>query len=121
MLTRGLSELATALIDSATAGSATVVSNLRDTVALNGAPVTLGLVGWLVHWGLAQRGARRDVAERAAVLRRLFVYAVLAVTILTAANALQALLESGFALLTSRGSPGANGRAMLDALPRLAV
>src|SRR5919202_574835 len=121
LLTRGLSEMARVLIDSAAAGSATVVSNLRDTVALNGAFVTLGLVGWLVHWSLAQRGARRDPAERAAVLRRLFVYAVLVVTVLTAANALQALLEAAFALVTGRGAPRANSQTLLDTLPRLAV
>ena len=121
LLTRGLSELARALIDSAATSSATVVSNLRDTVALNGAFVTLGLLGWLVHWSLAQRGARRDPAERAATLRRLFVYAVLAVSVLTAANALQALFQGAFALLGGRGSPRANGLAMLDALPRLVV
>ncbi|MEA2639117.1 MAG: hypothetical protein QOF51_511 [Chloroflexota bacterium] len=54
-----------------------VQATYRQTVATFGAAVLVGLPLWLLHWSYAQRLAAREPAERAATLRRLYVYVVL--------------------------------------------
>ena len=124
LLAWGLSGLAQALIEEGVTARQTILSNARDRVALNGAFATLGLLGWLAHWTLAQRAAR-DPAERAAALRRLFIYAALAVLVLVAANALQALIEAAATLMLAAFSgPGvtpAHWNRLLAPIPRLVV
>jgi hypothetical protein len=68
------------------ASQATLNTNLRSAAAENGALVLVGLPVWLLHWTMANRAARRDRAERTATLRRLYLYAVLTITSLIAAN-----------------------------------
>jgi hypothetical protein len=85
VLSAGIVNLGQALVLAATSGSdRLILSGLRGQVALGGAAAIVGLPVWLLHWTLADRGAHRDAAERAALLRRLYLYAVLATAALAA-------------------------------------
>jgi hypothetical protein len=65
---------------------------LRDEVSRWGAAALIGLPVWLVHWSWAQRLAARSTDERASVLRRLYLYASLAVGLFAAAAGVHGLL-----------------------------
>jgi hypothetical protein len=88
---------------------------VRTTAALWAAAALVGLPVWLLHWRWIQRGARADPAERASTLRRLFVYLVLAISLLTIATSLRDALE---ALL--RHGPDLT-RSLVEALPLVLV
>jgi hypothetical protein len=66
--------------------------SVRGTVSLDGAAVLVGLPVWLLHWYWIQRSAIRDARERASTLRRLYMYVVLAVTMVVLAVALNGSL-----------------------------
>jgi hypothetical protein len=67
----------------------------REEVSRWGAAALIGLPVWLVHWWWAQRLAARSPDERASVLRRLYLYAVLAVALIAvAAGAHDALRDA---------------------------
>ena len=57
-------------------------SDVRSRASLSGALTLIGLVAWLVHWGLAERATRRPdlagLAERQSAIRKLFLYLALA-------------------------------------------
>jgi hypothetical protein len=49
--------------------------SLRDRISFSVAFSAIGLVAWVIHWGLAQRSVRRgDDAERESAIRKLFLY-----------------------------------------------
>ncbi|HEY3062610.1 MAG TPA: DUF5671 domain-containing protein, partial [Chloroflexota bacterium] len=69
-------------------------SYFREEVSRWGAAALIGLPVWLVHWWWAQRLAERSTDERSSVLRRLYVYAVLAIGLIAiASSAHDALTE----------------------------
>src|SRR5688572_7868059 len=80
----------------------------RQRVSFAGALSVLGLVVWLVHWALAERGVRRPgeagFAERGSAIRKLFLSAVLLVggllLLLTGARLVGDLFAAAFHALT---------------------
>ena len=53
-------------------------TSLRGRVSYAGALIGIGLVGWLIHWWLAERPVRRgDDVERRSGIRKLFLYLAL--------------------------------------------
>jgi hypothetical protein len=67
--------------------------DFRGRVSFSGALALIGLVAWLVHWGLAERAVRHDPThERGAAVRKLFLYAVLLIGGLILTFALQSLV-----------------------------
>lgn len=53
-------------------------SSITDEVSRYGALTVIGLIVWLIHWGLAVRATARDeVAERRSAIRKLYLYGVL--------------------------------------------
>ncbi|HEX2173006.1 MAG TPA: DUF5671 domain-containing protein, partial [Dehalococcoidia bacterium] len=54
---------------------------LRSRISLSGALAAIGLIAWLIHWGLADRAVRRGgeggAVERRSGIRKLFLYAAL--------------------------------------------
>src|SRR5215208_6676223 len=82
-------------------GSDSNVDRLSFSAALGG----IGLVAWVIHWGLAVRASHgpNAVAERRSGIRKLYLYAVLLVGGLTLIYALRSLisdlLEALFGLL----------------------
>src|SRR5258708_26127410 len=73
-----LANLGQVLIDSSLQPpQAMAVGALRDGVAQHAAAALVGLAAWGLHWTWIRRIARRDDAERASTLRRVFLYAVL--------------------------------------------
>jgi len=89
-------------------GALTTAESVRDSTAQYAAAALVGLPVWLLHWLWIQRTARRDEGERSSTLRRLFLYAVVATSMLVLAGSLQDTLESAFNLLLG-GSGGALG------------
>lgn len=78
----GLLEVALAAIVEATIGPFAAVggSDLADRVSFYGALTGIGLVTWIIHWGLAARAVARDpVGECRSALRKLYLYGVLLV------------------------------------------
>jgi hypothetical protein len=72
---------------------------VRETVARDVATVLVGLPVWLLHWTWISRTARRDPSERSSTLRRLFLYSVLAASMLVLAGSLRDALQGAFDLL----------------------
>ena len=73
----GLLEVALEALVEATAGPLATIggSNVADRVSLYGALTGLGLVTWVIHWGLAARAQRRDpAAESRSAVRKLYLY-----------------------------------------------
>jgi hypothetical protein len=123
VLAGGLSGLGRTLIRAASATLATPVlpgAGLRSDVALYGAMTAVGLPFWLLHWLATNRLAGREAAERAAALRRLYLYAVLGAMILTVGIATQSLLKSAFQFaIPGAGRPTTD--QLLSSLPALLV
>ncbi len=110
MVTAGLSGL---LRDILTRGT-------NNSIAFNAALTLAGLPLWLLHWLLARRAARRDVLDRAAPLRRLYIYAALGYLVTAFALNANTLLDDFF----SHFSPGAivtNPMAPLQTVPGLVI
>jgi hypothetical protein len=88
------------------------VDYVREEVSRAGAAALIGLPVWLIHWWWAQRLATRATAERASVLRRLFLYVVLGIALIAMAAGMHEALDEAL-----------NGqwRDALSALPNAAV
>jgi hypothetical protein len=93
-------------------GVVRTAESVRDSLALYAAAALVGLPVWLLHWTWVQRTARGDSGERSSTLRRLFLYAVVATSVLVLAGSLRDALEQTFSLLL-----GGSGRALGAALP----
>ncbi len=122
-LAGGLAGLAHALLLAAVADPTRVVSSregLRGDVALYGALTLVGLLFWLPHWVAAGRLAAREPAERAAVLRRLYGYAVLAAMVLAGGIAAQRLIDAALRWLI-QATPRPTAEQLVDPLPALIV
>lgn len=118
-LALGVANLLRALLEAwVGAVSAASAGYLQDQVSLWGAAALVGLPIWFVHWTWAQR-LSRDPAERSSALRRLFLYGVLAGSMLTAWIALDEIL-SGIVTAIS-GAPVALARAAIPPLPLVGV
>src|ERR1700716_3799966 len=92
-------------------------SNVRDAYAGFGAVILVGLPVWGVHWRLAQRFAARNADERAAAIRRLYLYVVLIATGIALAVYLRRLIEDTTGVLLGSSSDGASiTRALWAAL-----
>src|SRR5262245_61021243 len=83
---------------------------VRDAVAQNAAAALVGLIAWLVHWTWITRTTRRDPTERASTLRRLFLYAVLAASMLVLAGSLRDVLQAAFDALVGVAPSGQQAR-----------
>jgi len=121
VLAWGAAELGRALIVAFYPSGGEIATGLRQEVARHGALLLVGVPIWLLHWSLANRSARRDVAERSATLRRLYLYAVLATMAIAFVAAAQNALEAVFrAVLSEAASPGATaGKQIAAQLPWL--
>ncbi|HXI18394.1 MAG TPA: DUF5671 domain-containing protein [Chloroflexota bacterium] len=119
----GAADLSRAVIESVAFSTDLVSSNLRRDVALNGAYLLVGLPLWLVHWRWAARAAGTDFQERAATLRRLYVYLVLAIMLAAIASASQNVLEALFRAVTGEDRSGtfSTGREIVNQIPWLLV
>ncbi len=82
MLVTGLTNLGNTFID--LFGGRAIGPTIRDSLASFGALTVVGLPVWALHWGSAQRLSRRNPAERAAALRRLYLYLVAAALLVAA-------------------------------------
>ena len=122
----GAAELGRAVIDALYPAGGTgsvVATGLRQDVARNGALLVVGLPVWLLHWTFANRASRTSLAERAATLRRLYLYAVLASMVIAIASSAQNALEAPLRALldeTSTSAPSL-GRQIVTQLPWLVV
>jgi Domain of unknown function (DUF5671) len=115
----GVANLLRALLEAwVSTTSAASPGYLQDQVSLWGAAALVGLPVWFVHWSWAQR-LSRDVAERSSPLRRLFLYGVLAGSVLTAWIALDEIL-SGVANAVS-GTSVSLARVAIPPLPLVGV
>ncbi|MBI4492558.1 MAG: hypothetical protein HY690_07170 [Chloroflexi bacterium] len=120
MLASGAANLARILVEVLAGAPATNTEGyVREGVAWWGALALVGLPVWLVHWSWAQRAAAASRGERASVLRRLFVYVVLAGAGVAAANSLLQLLDRALELLDR--SSYLVVATMLSAVPTLLV
>ena len=119
----GAAALARAVIESVAFSTDLVSSNLRRDVALNGAYLLVGLPLWLVHWRWAAHAAGADFQERAATLRRLYLYLVLAIMLAAIASASQNVLEALFRAVTGEDRSGtfSTGREIVNQIPWLLV
>ncbi len=116
----GATDLARTLIDALFPGSGTTAAAVRREVAWAGAALIVGVPIWLLHWSLAVRAARRDEEERRATLRRLYLYAVMAVATAAAASALQDVLEEALRAVLD-GTRAGTGREITEQLPWLLI
>jgi hypothetical protein len=95
MMAFGLGGLGRAVVRALVTAEATIIRpGIRAEVAENGALVLIGLPVWLLHWWLANR--RADAEERAATLRRLYVYGALGAMAIAIATAAQDILQGLF-------------------------
>jgi hypothetical protein len=77
---------------------------VRDTAALYGAAALVSLPVWLLHWRWIQRAVAANPTERANVLRRLYLYAILTGAALSCFAASRDFLVQAFeALVGARG------------------
>jgi len=67
----------------------------REEISLNAALILVGLPIYVGHWLSMQRAVARGDEERGAALRKLYFYAVLAVTALVAMDSATNLLRTG--------------------------
>ena len=101
-------------------GDRLLLTGVRHQVAEGSAAAVVGLPVWLLHWLPAQRAARRDAAERAALLRRLYLYIVLTISTIVTWLALEAWLKAGLQRLVA-GEGGATAVQVALPLPVLLV
>jgi hypothetical protein len=96
ILAAGVVSLGQAFVLAATSGAdRLIMASLRGQVAQGAAASVVGLPVWLLHWVIANRAAHRDAAERAALLRRLYTYAALAIAAGFAWFGASAALDAG--------------------------
>jgi hypothetical protein len=118
----GLLEVALEAIVQATVDTLTIEqgSGLADRVSFYGALTGIGLVVWLIHWGLATRSVARDPhGETRSALRKLYLYGMVLVgglvLVFRGRTLLIDLLEAAFGLGSWAGL--VNG----DVIPPLAM
>ncbi|MDQ3703157.1 MAG: DUF5671 domain-containing protein [Chloroflexota bacterium] len=129
MLAIGLQGLGRIFVDvlvPPTGGDGTgLITNTRSDVTQYAALVLVGLPVWLLHWVMAGRTVAREPDERGAALRRLYVYAVLAVmAVRWAVSAHGFLSTAGRALAGGIVADAADSptlRGLLSHLPWLIV
>jgi len=110
LLSVAVASLGSLLVDLALpTGAPPNADAVRETIARDAAAVLVGLPVWLVHWTWIGRIARRDQSERSSTLRRLFVYTVLAVSMLILAASLREALQEAFDLVLGSDRVGADG------------
>jgi hypothetical protein len=115
----GAANLGQALVLATTSGGERLVmAGLRSQVALGAAAAVVGLPVWLLHWLPASRAAERDPAERAALLRRLYLYVALAAAAFLGWLYTTATLERLFRLTVAGAS---NPTQVLLPVPAVAV
>ena len=125
----GLLRVAFSILMERVAGPLTVVEpgELRDAISQAAALALIGLVVWAIHWGLADRAARRDatgdLAERRSAIRKLFLYLVLLIGGVYVTIAASDLLGDLTRALLGRVSPAdvALSGAVVDPVSRLLV
>ena len=101
MLSIALANLAQVLIDVALDSPLVRAERyVRDTIAFNAAAALVGLPAWLIHWWWIQRSARSDPREWASLLRRLYLYVVLAAGVLVAAASADDALRQALGALS---------------------
>src|SRR5688572_27525887 len=113
----GLLEVALEAIVETMVSPITIVpgSGLADMVSFYGALTGIGLVVWVIHWGLATRAVARDpVGECRSALRKLYLYGYLLVGGLILTFQMRRLVMDllGVAFGTVSGSDLANGEVM---------
>ncbi|HZO25395.1 MAG TPA: DUF5671 domain-containing protein [Chloroflexota bacterium] len=121
----GLLEVALEAVAQAVVGPVAIVpgSGLADMVSFYGALTGIGLVTWIIHWGLVVRGVGRDpVAETRSAIRKLYLYGVLLIGgLILIFEFRQVLIDLlGLAFGTVSGSDVANGE-VLEPLSMLAA
>ncbi|MCS6800749.1 MAG: DUF5671 domain-containing protein [Chloroflexota bacterium] len=99
--------------------SQTAAAVVREQVARAVGVTLVALIVWTVHWTLATRLAARDPSERAAALRRLFLYGTLALAMIALAYNASHLVRALAAALASLPVPGAPH--VFELLPALGV
>ncbi len=81
----------------------TLAANLilpgAETLAQSLALILVGVPIFLLHWGWAQRAARSDGEEHAAMLRAVFLYGILLATLIPVVQNLLALINRSFITL----------------------
>jgi hypothetical protein len=92
MLVLGVANLGEVVLQALLSPSVGGSTFLREEVSRWGAAALIGLPVWLVHWSWAQRLASRSTDERASVLRRLYLYASLAVGLIATAGSAHGLV-----------------------------
>jgi hypothetical protein len=107
MLVVGLANLGATTLDLLLRPGA-IASTYRDAYAGFGAVTLVGLPVWAVHWGIAQRLARRHGDERASAIRRLYLYLAMAVLLVAAAIFVRRFLEDIIGALGSQPIEGAS-------------
>lgn len=112
MLAVGIANLGATTLD-LLLGPGAIASTYRDAYAGFGAVTLVGLPVWAIHWGIAQRLARRHADERASAIRRFYLYLAMGVLLVAAALFLRNFLEDLIGVLA--GLP-LNGAAVLRAL-----
>lgn len=109
------------LIVASTLGSETRLSNIAVQLSI----LLVGVPIYLVHWLWTQRGAGRDVEERAAFLRRLYLDGMLLAFLAPAVNSarlmLDGLLGRLFVIVPAVSRPYDPAAAVLPGLIALAV
>ncbi|HEU5317821.1 MAG TPA: DUF5671 domain-containing protein [Chloroflexota bacterium] len=117
----GVTNLGEALVLAITAGGERLLlAGVRSRVALGGAAALVGLPVWLLHWTWIRRALRETPDERAAVLRRLYLYGVLAVTAAVAWISLAGALDGSLRLAVAGSAASSPTRALLP-VPLLLV
>ncbi len=105
MLVGGLVALGATVVE--LAGGAIIVGpSFRDGLASSTAIALVGLIGWGVHWRYAQTQALKDPGERASLLRRCYLYAVLVILMMMAGAAATHAAEGVFALAEGKRLDG---------------
>ncbi len=112
VLITGLNGAGATLIELLLRGGA-LEGTYRQTIATVAAEILVALPLWVLHWRYAQRLAHRDPTERRAVLRRLYLYAVLSALLLAlgqlANTWIDAALRVVLGLRTGTGDSTATG------------
>ncbi|MBI3966227.1 MAG: hypothetical protein HY329_11395 [Chloroflexi bacterium] len=112
MFSVGLVRLIEVLLEPVLPGSAGFTppdsSAFRQNVAFYGAILLVGLPVWVGHWSASNRWTRPSsataVAERTSVLRNLYLYGLLAITMLTALYTASGAATAVFDLLLGRAT-----------------
>lgn len=100
-------------------GATTPAEVTRENVAIAIAAATVALPVWAIHWTVANQLSARETAEQSAVLRRLFLYGVLAVSVVVFAVQVSDIASPLAAWLALDVAPAIP--SLLDPLPALGL